>query len=121
MSEPVVNINPVSILETVKKLLGLVKEYDSFDADIIVHINTVFSTLTQMGIGPVDGFSISGYSQEWSTFITSSALKTQQIKSYVFLKVKMLFDPPSNLNVLNAMNRNLAELEYRLYTQEGGY
>lgn len=118
MEEPTVNVVPGSILETTKKLLGLTKEYDSFDTDIIIHINTVFSNLTQMGIGPEEGFTITGYSETWDQFITSSELKTQQVKSYMTLKVKSLFDPSANGNVSEAIKSAISEMEYRLYVEE---
>lgn len=118
MEEPTVNNVPGSILETTKKLLGLTKEYDSFDTDIIIHINTVFSNLTQMGIGPEEGFTITGYSETWDQFITSSELKTQQVKSYMALKVKSLFDPSANGNVSEAIKNAISEMEYRLYVEE---
>jgi len=107
-----------SILETIKKMLGLPKDEVSFDTDILVHINTVFSNLTQMGIGPEEGFTITGYEETWSQFITSDPLKTQQVKSYIYLKVKTVFDPSANSNVAEAFNKTMAELEYRLYVEE---
>lgn len=107
-----------SILETIKKMLGLPKDEVSFDTDILVHINTVFSNLTQMGIGPEEGFTITGYDETWSQFITSDPLKTQQIKSYIYLKVKTVFDPTANSNVAEAFNKTISELEYRLYVEE---
>lgn len=107
-----------SILETIKKMLGLPKDEVSFDTDILVHINMVFSNLTQMGIGPEEGFTITGYEETWSQFITSNQLKTQQIKSYIYLKVKTVFDPSANSNVAEAFNKTIAELEYRLYVEE---
>jgi hypothetical protein len=107
-----------SILETIKKMLGLPKDYDSFDTDILVHINTVLSNLTQMGIGPEEGFTITGYDETWSQFVTSDPLKTQQIKSYIYLKVKTMFDPTANSNVAEAINNSITELEYRLYIEE---
>lgn len=109
-----------SILETVKKLLGLTKADDSFDTDIIVHINSVFAILTQMGVGPVDGFSITGYDELWDSFTTSNAAKTKQIKSYIYLKVRSIFDPSANANINNAFTRAIEELEYRLFIEEDG-
>jgi len=110
-----------SILETVKKMLGLPKTMESFDMDIIIHINSIFSILTQMGVGPKNGFKITGYNDLWSSYINADNLKYEQIKTYMYLKVRSLFDPPSNGNILEAMNRSITELEYRLYTESGGY
>jgi len=112
------NVVPASILESVKKVLGLAKEYVSFDIDIVMHINTVFSTLTQMGVGPAAGFTITGYNETWSQFTTSDSLKTQQIKSYIPLKVKSMFDPSANANITQALDRSILEMEYRLYIEE---
>ena len=121
MQEQVTPTNRDSILESTKKLLGLPKEYDAFDVDIIIHANTVFSTLTQMGVGPKEGFTITGYDELWNSYTTTSDIKTQQVKSYLYLKVRSMFDPPSNGNLMTAMDKAIAELEYRLYTEEGGY
>jgi len=111
-------IVPASILESVKKVLGLTTEYVSFDIDIVMHINTVFSTLTQMGVGPAEGFTITGYTETWSQFVTSDVLKTQQVQSYLPLKVKSIFDPSPNANITEAMKRSISEMEYRLYVEE---
>ena len=116
MADP---IKTVSILETVKKLLGLAKTYVSFDSDVLIHINTVFSNLTQMGVGPVEGFTIEGYEETWDSYLTvSDKLKMQQLKSYIYLKVKYLFDPPTNANVSEAMKNSIDELEFRLRIEE---
>lgn len=112
-STPVLDLE--SILETIKKLIGLPKNYDAFDSDIIVHINSVLSILNQMGIGPEEGFAISGYDEKWVDFTTSDILKTRQVRSYMALKVKYLFDPSSNSNVLKANERVITEMEYRLF------
>lgn len=117
--DPQVNSPKIdSILESVKKILGLTKEYVSFDSDILIHINTVFSNLTQMGVGPKDGFSITGYDEVWDDYEMSNPLKTQQVQSYIALKVKSLFDPSANANVAAAMDKAIAEMEYRLYVEE---
>lgn len=117
--------NPTdSILITTKKLLGLDSEYTPFDTDITVHINTIFSNLTQMGVGPKSGFSISGIEQTWSQYFesdTTSPELLQQIKTYMYMKVKLIFDPPTNSNVMDSFSKISAELEYRMYTQKGGY
>ena len=106
-----------SILTSIKKLLGITEEYTHFDTDIIMHINTVFSILTQMGVGPEEGFSISDNSTMWDAFVTDKTY-LEPVKSYVFLKVKLLFDPPLSTAVTESINRMISELEWRLYIAE---
>lgn len=106
----------MSILSSVKKMLGIEPEYTQFDADIIMHINTVFSILHQMGIGPEDGFTITDDSATWEDFIGDSN-KLEMVKTYVYFKVRLMFDPPSSSFVLDSMNHQISELEWRLYTQ----
>ena len=104
-----------SILISIKKLLGISEDYTQFDADIIMHINTVFLNLTQLGVGPSKGFSISDDISEWSDFVDiENNEQLQAIKSYVYLKVKLLFDPPPSSSVIESMNRMISELEWRL-------
>ena len=143
-----------SVLKTIKKMLGLSDSYDHFDLDIIVNINTIFSNLSQMGIGQitgtetreltdaygnvildadglpttetvnvVDSFSIDDNTETWEQFFAghADANLVQQVKTYMYIKVKLLFDPPANGNLLSAMKENARELEVRLYTQVGGY
>ena len=102
-----------SILTSIKKLLGIDEEYTQFDSDIIMHINSVFLNLTQLGVGPSEGFQIEDDSDTWEDFIGDSN-KLQAVKSYVYLKVKLLFDPPLSSSVIESMNRMIAELEWRL-------
>lgn len=102
-----------SILTSIKKLLGITEEYEHFDADIVMHINSVFMILTQLGVGPKEGFVIEDDSAIWEDFI-SEPLELQAVKSYMHYKVKLLFDPPTNTNVMEAMNRTIQELEWRL-------
>lgn len=110
-----------NILNSIKKLLGL-RDNTAFDQDILIHINTVFSGLQQMGVGPANGFRLEDGSEVWSSFITETAgNKFHNVKDYVFLKVKMLFDPPQNSALIDSFDRQIKELEYRLYTQSGGY
>ena len=102
-----------SILTSVKKMLGITEEYEHFDADIIMHINTVFFTLTQLGVGPPEGFLIEDKESVWSDFV-SGTVESEAVKSYVYLKVKLLFDSASLTSpVIEAMNRSIAELEWR--------
>ena len=102
-----------SILTSVKKMLGITKEYDSFDMDIVMHINSVFMILYQMGVGPSEAFRITDDSAKWNDFIPEGS-KLESVKSYVYLKVKLLFDPPTNSAVAEANNRMISELEWRL-------
>lgn len=103
-----------SILQSVKKLLGIEEEYDHFDTDIIIHINTVLATLTQLGVGPVSGFSITDDSETWSDFLGEDLSKFESIKTYVYMKVRMIFDPPTSSSVADSFNRTINELEWRL-------
>lgn len=105
-----------SILISTKKILGLPEEYTAFDHDIIVHINSVFSTLTQLGVGPVEGFMIEDEVAEWEDYVTAGVVANDlnSVRTYVFLKVKMAFDPPGTSFMIEAMNKQIAELEWRL-------
>lgn len=103
-----------SILTSVKKLIGLTEDYVQFDQDIIMHINSVFLNLTQIGVGPEEGFFIEDETAEWVDFIGDSA-QLQAVKTYMYLKVKTLFDPHSLSGpVLQSMNEMIREYEYRL-------
>ena len=87
-----------SILTSIKKLLGITEEYDQFDPDIIMHINSVFMILTQLGVGPAEGFSIEDDTAVWTDFI-QDVKKLESVKTYVYLKVKLAFDPPLRIIV----------------------
>lgn len=102
-----------SILTSIKKLLGIAEEYEHFDSDLIMHINSVFMVLNQLGVGPVEGFSITDKTETWEDF-TQNDLMIQSVKSYVYLKVRLLFDPPSSSAVMESINRQISELEWRL-------
>lgn len=102
-----------SILNTIKKMLGPDPSYDAFDTDIIVHINMALSTLTQLGVGPASGFRITGADETWGDFL-GEAVDLDSVKTYVYCKVKMLFDPPSSSFVMNAMEKTCEELAWRL-------
>ena len=114
------------ILSSIKKLLGLNDGVTVFDTDIVIHINTVFANLTQIGVGPQDdegkniGFKISTGNEVWGDF-TSNDILIENVKTYVYIKVKMVFDPPTSSALIDAYNAQAKELEWRLYTQEGGY
>lgn len=102
-----------SILTSVKKMLGITEEYDHFDPDIIMHINSVFMILTQLGVGPSDGFFIEDDTTTWFEFI-KDAKKLQAVKSYMYLKVRLLFDPPASSIVAECLKQSAAEFEWRL-------
>lgn len=103
-----------SILTSIKKLLGIAEDYTHFDDDIVIHINSVFMTLTQLGVGPAEGFAITGKSNTWSEFIPVENKLFESVKSYMYLKVKLLFDPPLSSAVIESTNRMISEYEWRL-------
>lgn len=102
-----------SILTSIKKLLGITEECEDFDQDIIIHINTVFTILNQLGVGPTEGFYISDKSRTWDEFI-SNKIYFESVKTYVYLKVRLIFDPPLSSAVSEAMKQMISELEFRL-------
>lgn len=111
-----------SILTSTKKILGIAEDYTVFDPDIITHINTAFSTLTQLGVGPAEGFMIEDDTPVWVDFIGDD-LQYNSVKSYVFLRVRQLFDPPSTSYLIAAYERQIQELEWRLnvHREETGW
>lgn len=106
--------NTESILTSVKMLLGIDAGYTHFDPALIMHINSVFSILTQMGVGPRDGFSITGAGEEWPSFITDKSC-LNLVKSYVNKKVQLLFDPPLSTAAIESVNQQIKEFEFRLF------
>lgn len=105
-----------SILTSIKKLLGITEEYEHFDADIIMHINSVLMILTQLGVGPPEGFFIQDETSTWTDFVPDT-MKIEAIKSYMYLKVKLLFDPPLSSAVMESYNRQISELEWRITSE----
>lgn len=101
-----------SILNDVKRALGIQPEEDAFDFDIMMHINGVFATLTQLGVGPIVGYQIENEENLWSEFYTDPRLNA--VKSYVFLSVQMLFDPPDTGFLNTAKQEQKKEMEFRL-------
>lgn len=102
-----------SILTSVKRHVGIVEECEDFDAPLIEHINSVFMILTQLGVGPSEGFIIEDDSATWDEFFGNS-IQLQAVKSYIFMKVKLMFDPPTNSAVTESYNRLINEFEWRL-------
>lgn len=104
-----------SILTSIKKLLGPEEEETHFDPDLVIHINSVFSDLRQMGVGPSEGFAITDATAVWSDFIPEANLpKFASVKSYVYFRVKLMFDPPMNSSHLASIERQIREFEWRL-------
>ena len=103
-----------SILTSIKKLLGITEDYEQFDVDIILHINSVLSILTQIGVGPSEGFRITDSSSIWSDLISEDYKNLEDIKTYIYLRVRLMFDPPLSSIVIDSMNRMISELEWRI-------
>lgn len=103
----------MSILSDIKKVLGIEAEYTSFDPDVLMHINTAFSTLNQLGIGPEDGYMIEDDEPTWDAFLGDD-LRLNSVKSYVYLRVRLLFDPPATSYLIEAMRKQVEEFEWRL-------
>ena len=105
-----------SILLSTKKVLGLDAEYDVFDLDVLMHINAAFSVLQQLGVGPEEGFMIEDETALWSDFVlfVGTEISLNLVKTYVQLKARMLFDPPTTSFLIEAMNKQIQEYEWRL-------
>ena len=103
-----------SILTSIKKMLGPTAEYEYFDPDIIMHINTVFMELNQLGVGPKEGFRIEDESTTWDEYIPEDDLHFEAVKTLIGLKVRLYFDPPGNSTQLESITRSIDRLEWRL-------
>ena len=108
------SIDMDSVLISTKKLAGLGEGYEDFDPDIILFINSTFSTLCQLGVGPKKGFKISDSSDKWSTYLPSEDYRLEMVKEFMYLKVKLVFDPPAISSVLTAFENRTKELEFRI-------
>lgn len=104
-----------SILNTVKKAVSVMPEYTVFDDELIMHINTVFMGLAQMGVGPSTGFRIEDATDTWDDFLPLQDENLEAVKTYMGLKVRLLFDPPSSSIHVEAIKQAIAELEWRLH------
>lgn len=106
-----------SILASIKQMLGLTDDITAFDAELIVHINSNFTTLSQLHVGSIDsGFMITGYQETWHCFLADSRL-LPMVKEYIYLKVRMIFDTPASSVVADQFNNRIAEIEWRLNIQ----
>jgi len=106
-----------SILTSIKKLLGIEKEYEHFDSELIVFINGALMNANQLGIGPKEGFFITGDSETWEDFVGNRIAELEAIQTYVFQKVKLAFDPPQIGFLVDALQKQILELEWRLNVQ----
>lgn len=102
-----------SILTTIKKLLGIEEDYTQFDPDIIVYINSVLVSLKRLGVGPATGFSITDKSKTWTDYLGPDIMPGD-IQSYMYLKVRLVFDPPSSSSLIDAIERQIKELEWQI-------
>ena len=105
-----------SILITIKKLLGIAEDDTSFDTDVIININMALNVLLQLGVGPENGFSITGNTETWSDYIDDMS-KLEMVKTYIYLKVKLIFDPPQSSRVIESIENQIKELEWRANVQ----
>jgi hypothetical protein len=108
-----------SILTSTKKILGLAEEYTVFDLDIMTHINSALMYVSQLGIGPAEGFSVEGPETTWEELLGNSQM-LNPVKSYVYLRVRLLFDPPNTSFLINALEDQLREMEWRLNVYREG-
>lgn len=105
-----------SILESIKKLIGFPESYTHFDQDLIIAINSAFFSLSQLGLSVFDSFKIVDSTDTWSNCISNIA-NLDAIKSFVYLKVKLLFDPPNNSSLIENIEKQIAELEWRILVE----
>lgn len=103
-----------SILTSIKKMLGITEEYTHFDDDIVIHINSVFADLHLLGVGPDDCFSIEDDTAIWADFIPDDDKRFNSVKTYIYQRVKLLFDPPASSAVMDSMQRQIDKFEWSL-------
>lgn len=108
-----------SILNSTKKTLGIAEDYLAFDPDIIMHINSVFVTLHQLGIGPDEGYAIEDDDNLWAEFLQNDP-RLNSVRTYMFLRVRLLFDPPATSYLIESLNQQRLELEWRLNVYREG-
>ena len=115
MSTPAPEPVPIgnSILDDVKKVLGIGYDYDAFDIDIIMHINSAFATLHQLGVGPEGGFSIADRNAVWVDFIGDLTI-ANSVKTYIYVRVRLIFDPPATSFAIASFENVAKEIEWRL-------
>ena len=103
-----------SILQTIRRMIGPSILDNEFDLDLVVHINSVLFDLNELGVGPKEGFVITGETETWADFLGEDAKNLEAVKTFIFLKVKMIFDPPTVGGVINAYEKLIKEYEWRI-------
>lgn len=103
-----------SILNSVKKMVGIDPSLTVFDLDILTHINSVFDDLKQLGIGPVDGFMIEDDAPTWDAFLGENETQFSSVKSYMYFRVRLMFDPPQTSYLIDSFNKQIEKMEWRL-------
>ena len=106
-----------SILLTIKKMLGISEEYHAFDIDVITNINAVFLTLNQLGVGPILPYAITGDEETWQDFLGEQYDYLAGVQTYVYQRVRLMFDPPTNSFLVDAMRKSCDEFEWRFSIQ----
>lgn len=109
-----------SILTSVKQMLGIDEKDTNFDAELIMHINSVFTVLHQLGVGPDNAYSITSAEEKWEKFVEEQT-DIELVKSYIYLKVRLIFDPPQNSFLVKAIESQLEQFEWRLQVQAEPY
>lgn len=105
-----------SILTSIKKMLGIEPDFTHFDNDIVIYINSALMVLNQLGVGPEAGFIITGNTEIWKDFLFDRT-DLEAIKTYIYLKVRLVFDPPTNSFLVDAIEKQISELEWRINIQ----
>lgn len=107
-----------SILESIKKVIGFEKDYEVFDQDLIMHINSTFAVLHQLGVGPAGGFSIQGYSETWNDFLEGPHPTLNMVQTYMYIKTRLLFDRPENSFATESLEQQASEYEWRMMVEK---
>ena len=105
-----------SILDSIKKLLGFDPDYTAFDTDILIHINSTIMGLEQLGVGN-NNYQISSKDDTWGNYLAGTNINLEAVKSFIYLKVRLIFDPPATSFTIEAYQKQIAEYEWRLFLQ----
>jgi hypothetical protein len=108
-----------SIINSIKKVSGLTEDDDSFDLDVLMHVNSIFSDLTQLGLGPDEGFEVEDASTTWDAF-TDNSKQQNSVKTYVYLRLRLIFDPPTTSYAIESMDKQIQKAEWRLNVEREG-